>query len=297
VVRRGAIDSVAHLTRTEGAGRLSPALITGLRAASRIRDEADSIELVIVSPVGADEIDNATLPIRALWPGRVRVVRVSADTASASSKSGVAIQGPPDDPLIVAARAARIPLGDTAVRVVRGVSSAADSAWATLGRRVLVRWPEREAPGGWIPRPTNDTAAAVIAGEVALVAPFARRWAPDSTARSTRVVARWVDGQPAATERTVGSGCIRDVAIPVPAQGDLVLRPSFGRFLRAIVAPCHTVPAALRPAEPLARALAGEGRLAASSAIRTPDVVVTPLVPWLLGAALLAMLLELAARR
>lgn len=296
VVRSGAMDSASRLARTERDGRLSPALIAALRVASAIRNEADSIELAIVSPLRASEVDGSTQAIRALWPGRVRVVRVAAGADSLAPHAGLAIHGGTDDPLTLAAEAAGIAASDSAVRVVRGAALAADSAWAAGGRRTLVRWPAADAPRGWVARARVDTVGAVIAGEAALVFPLERRWALDSATHPTRVAARWVDGQPAAIDRAVGAGCIRDVAIPVPAQGDLVLRRMFGRFLRALGAPCELVAGGPSLGDAQVNALAGAGALAASGTIRPPDVVATPLVPWLLGAALLFALLEMFVR-
>ena len=297
VIRSGAADSAARLARTERDGRLTPALVAAMRAASALRDAADSVELVIVSPFRAGEVDGATQAARALWPGRIRTIRVAAGADSMAPQPGFAIAGAAEDPLTVAATVAGVVANDSAVRVVRGVASAADSAWAAGGRRTLVRWPAVDAPRGWVERARVDTVAAVIAGEAALVFPLERRWQLDSAVHPTRVAARWVDGEPAAIDRAVGAGCIRDVAIPVPTRGDLVLRPAFGRFLRALGAPCEGVAGgpALREAEILG--LAGSGPLAARDAIPAPDVVATPLVPWLLGAALLLALLELFVRR
>lgn len=301
VVGSGAVDSASNLVRTEREGRLSAALIVALRAASAIRNEADSIELAIVSPLRASEFDGSTQAIRALWPGRVRVVRVAAIADSLVPRAGLVIHGAADDPLVLAATAAGIAAsdsaGDSAVRLVRGVASSADIAWAADGRRTLVRWPTLDPPRGWIARARVDTAGAVIAGEAALVFPLERRWVLDSATHPTRVVARWVDGEPAAIDRAVGAGCIRDVAISVPPRGDLVLRPAFGRFLRALSAPCEAVAGGPLLGDAQVSALAGGGPLAASGAIHAPDIVSTPLVPWLLGAALLLALLELFVRR
>jgi hypothetical protein len=52
------------------------------------------------------------------------------------------------------------------------------------------------------------------------------------------VIARWVDGQPAATEIISGEGCIRSVAIPVDPVGDVALRESFRGFVRELLEPC-----------------------------------------------------------
>jgi hypothetical protein len=87
-----AIDSLlANTSGTGGrraAGRLSPALIASLRAAARVRENADSVEIVVVSPLAAEERDGATLTVRRLWPGHIRVTRVSAVSDSANPAEG-----------------------------------------------------------------------------------------------------------------------------------------------------------------------------------------------------------------
>jgi aerotolerance regulator-like protein len=75
VVNNSARDSIQ---RSAARGSLSAALIVAQRAAARIRDRADSIELVVVSPFLAEEQDAATQGIRKLWPGRITTVPVAA---------------------------------------------------------------------------------------------------------------------------------------------------------------------------------------------------------------------------
>ncbi|HEX7120602.1 MAG TPA: BatA domain-containing protein [Longimicrobiales bacterium] len=297
VVRGGAADSAARLERAERDGRLSPALIAALRTAAELRAEADSIEIAIVSPFRASEVDGATQAIRALWPGRVRLMPVAAGGESSAPAPGVDVRGAPDDGVAIAARLAGLPAADPTVRVVRGEATAGDSAWAAAGRRALVRWPAGGAPPGWRARATTDTAGAVVAGEAVLVYPLERRWEPDPDAAGARVAARWVDGAPAAVERAVGAGCIRDVAIPVPERGDVVLRPAFGQLLRALAAPCRATAGAAGLGVEALRALAGDGPLASREQVAPPDAVATPLVPWLLAAALALALAELRLRR
>jgi hypothetical protein len=185
VVRGGARDSAVRLTRTSRGGRLSSALIAALRAASTIRDEADSIELAIISPVRAGEIDGATQAIRALWPGRIRLVRIAAEPDSLAPPASAAVRADSDDPIALASSIAGVRSSDsrdaTIVRVIRGEATPADSAWAVGGRRTLVRWPVVGAPPGWITRTAPDTVGAVIAGEAALVFPLERRWRVDTT--------------------------------------------------------------------------------------------------------------------
>jgi hypothetical protein len=297
VVRRGAADSAARLERTTRDGRLSPALIAALRTASALRAEADSLELVIVSPLRAGEVDGATSAIRALWPGRIRLVRIGARADSLALPVGFTVRAGADDPVMLAATVAGALANDSVVRVVRGAATVADSVWAASGRRTLVRWPATGAPPGWVARARVDTADAVIAGEAALVVPLERRWQLDSTAHPSRVVARWVDGAPAAVEHVVGAGCVRDVAIPVPTMGDVMLRPSFGHLVRALGAPCESPAGGPGLSDAALRTLAGTGPLASRAAIQPPDTIATPLVPWLLGAALALALAELLVRR
>ena len=53
---------------------------------------------------------------------------------------------------------------------------------------------------------------------------------------------RWTDGEPAATERPFGRGCIREVAVPVDPVGDLPLRGSFRGIASSLLAPCGGAP-------------------------------------------------------
>lgn len=278
------------LTPGRADARLSPALVTALRAAGELRARADSIELVVVSPLQASALDAATLVIRDLWPGPIRLVE-TATREPAESTAGVAVQAPSDDGLRIALR---VDTTDAGVRVVRGELTADDSAWAATGR-TLVHWPASGMPTGFQPRSQPDTAGAVIAGDDALVFPLHREWQQaDSRAR---VIARWIDGSAAALERPVGDGCIRSVAVPVPERGDLVLRPSFGRLAHTLTKPCSADRIGPAIDADTRSALSGHGPLVHRDAIPAPDNVVVPIVPWLLGAALLLALLELFVRR
>ena len=84
------LDALLDGSRWDRASRgsLSTALIQALRVASRLRDGADSLQLVIVSPFAEEERDAATSRIRALWPGRIEAVRV----AGATERSGRTVE-------------------------------------------------------------------------------------------------------------------------------------------------------------------------------------------------------------
>jgi len=297
VVRRGTADSVGRLARSGRDGSLSSALIAAFRAATELRGSADSLDVALVSPLRTSEIDGATLAIRALWPGRLHLLRIAGRADSLAPPPGFSVRASRDDPVALAAAMGGQQGSDTAARIVRDRGTAADSLWAASGQRTLVRWPVHEAPTGWIARSLPDTIGAVVAGESPLVYPLERRWRLDAAASPARVVARWVDGEPAAVERRIGQGCIRDVAIAAPTRGDVMLRPTFARFLAALVAPCQAAGGGPGLGAAELAVLAGGGPLAATRTIPAPDAVATPLVPWLLAAALVLALLELGVRR
>ena len=269
-------------------GSLSAALVAALRTAPALRERADSVELVLVSPLATEEVDAATASLRALWRGRARLVRVAGVADTAPPAPALAVRAPAADPVLAAAALAR-PLADTArVRVVRGAPSAADTAWARAGG-VVVHWPAAGERPAW-PRARVDTSGAVVTDGGSVVAAFERRWAPPPG----RAVAWWADGEPAATETPLGAGCVRRVAVVVPEVGDVALAPSFRRLLDAVAARCGGE----RDLHPLAdvRWLGGAGPLYAPAA---PEVASAGarLARWLFLAALAVALAELALRR
>ncbi len=279
-VGAGAADSLEALAAAGGAaaagrewpggakGSLSTAMIAALRAASRLRDGADSLELVVISPFAREERDAATERLRALWPGRIEVVRAGGEGADANGARTI-----------------------EAVRVEWADSTA--SAY----------WTEREAP---------DTIAGVRVHDAVMVYPFVRRWRPAATnppalaaadpappapTLATRVYARWMDGEPAAFERADGDGCVRSIAIPLPTEGDAILRPAFQRFLAGLNDPCGEPGDPSPLSDDFVTAFAGDGPLAPASEIGRQVRRVTPAVPWILALALLVALAEHWARR
>jgi hypothetical protein len=264
-------DSVAALARPGDArivfdsassrpGSLSAALVAGIRQARALARTSDSVEMVIVSPLVEEEWDAATADIRALWPAAIRLVRVAATPSAARSPTA---------------------------RVVRDLPTAADSNWARDSAGALVHWPSEPDAA--------DSAGAVSAGDVTVVAPFGRRvLAADSGAR---VVAHWANGAPAAVERTLGAGCIREVGIQPPANGDLELRAGYRRLVERMGAPCGIAErfGALDSAR-VALLAGGRPTRAAAGLVadRPPD---GRLAAVLLGLAMLLALAEMLARR
>ena len=294
IVSANAVDSIRAAAFTTARGNLSAALITAMRAGSSLRDRADSIELVIVSPFAPEEFDAATDSIRALWPGKARVVSlrtVASDTARTASK--LEVRSAAGDPLQVAVAQARNEVGATGLIIRTANITAADA-----NDRAVIHWPVVDRPPGAAARLARDTIGGVIAHDALVVSAFERRWTyPADSIRGAEVVARWIDGEPAAIERPSTTGCARSVSVPVSPIGDLVIRRDFIRFVAAISGNCESR-ASLRPADPqLVARLASSGGLAPREAFRPRGDIRSDLAPWLLALAIAAAIAELFVRR
>lgn len=298
VIPGDARDSLAVLELSRAPGSLSAALAAATRAASTLGDGADSVDLVLVAPFAAEEWGAATGAIRSLWPGGVRLVATErADDSSLRASTRPTIEESSEldhDPVMVAAALMHDSAARADVRIVRGAPSAADSAWARGAGHVLVHWPT-SPPSGWPRRESPDSVGAVVAGSAVLVADFERAAAPP--AGDGRVVARWLDGAAAATETALEEGCVRDVAVSFPARGDLALRESAWRFVRALSAPCGGARDLTSIAEPRLAVLRGGERLDGVRAPAPPERAESRATPWLLAAAALLLLAELLLRR
>lgn len=296
-----ALDTLSAPSPLMRRASLSPMFVRARDAGSRIARGADSVRLIILSGVGADGLDAATAAWRAAWPGRVEVVplAVQADTLAAPALDVTGLLA--DDPLLPALAQLRTTRGAHGLRLIRAGASAADSAWVRdVPGAVLVLWPAT-APSADVARdgsidPRADTviAAGVVALDggmaVPLVAPLMRRTVPYG-----RVVARWRDGKPAVTERVLGNGCVRSVGVGIPIAGDLTLRPPFGRFLEAMLAPCGGARQAALPDSALPW-LYADGQLADGPTFASSASGSSPLTKWLLLLAAILLLAEQAAR-
>lgn len=274
-------------------GSISAALVTAVRAASRFRDSADSVELVIVSAFAMDQVDAATARIRAEWPGRARLVRVRRAAAPPGNREPELNTGD-DDPFAVALRMAA-PGTRAESRIVRGAMRSSDSAWAGASPgRVLLHWPATTPPAGFVAIAEPERIGGFLAGDHAVLAPFERRWR--HVAGLGRPVAWWIDGSVAAAEAQAGESCVRSVAIPVSAAGDFVLRPDFHAAVRALLQPCGAMRAqeAMSPAS--LALLQGTGPLASAGAFARAERDSSVWTKWLLLAALACALFELLLR-
>ena len=295
------LDSVVG-TPSKESGSLSAALIVAIRAARRLEQKHDTVEIVIASPFATNELDAATSSIRSLWSGPVRRVRVASGVDSVSAAVAPESRGDAGDAVLAAVTLNGAISGGRGVRVVRDALLSADSAAARDGRTIVLG--PKSGGSEWSARTRADTAMAVTAStqstgaraeHATVVAAFERGWNPPDG----RVVARWADGEPAATETTLGGGCIRSIAINVPMAGDLALTPSFRRFARRMTEPCGNGTIAALSDSVLDRVLPPTAIRARSPGVASgsDNAPATRLTPWLLALAITAMLAEQLVRR
>lgn len=324
VVTGNVEDTLGALRLTSKRGNLSAALIAALRAGSSLRDRADSLELVIVSPFGKEELDAATDTIRKLWPGKAQLVSVSGTVPELADVTGeLEITAEPTDPLTVTVALARNRAAGNARRAAgnarretgnarrptangqRETDNAAridrrsiQAPPASQGSGPLIEWPSDSRPRGAVPRAVRDTIGGVLSSDALVVAAFDRRWSfPQDSLRNAEVIARWADGEPAAIEKPNRAGCVRSVAIPVSPVGDFVIRNDFVRLVAALSRPCSQI-TSLIPADPAVVAnLEGAGGLAPREALQPLTDTRSDLAPWLLAFALAAAIAELFVRR
>ncbi|MFL5486924.1 MAG: BatA domain-containing protein [Gemmatimonadaceae bacterium] len=287
-------DSLRALAPTVTRGNLSGALIAALRAASSLRDHADSLALVIISPFATEEFDAATDSIRQLWPGRATLVRIpnaTGDTVSVIGQLG--IRADTGDVLSVTVGIARSRSTNRAL-IDRGNATGSSEPRDDI----LIAWPASDRPRFAVQRSVTDTVGGVIAGDARVVAPFVRQWSfPPDSVRGAEVIARWADGQAAAIEKSNGGGCTRSVAIPVSEVGDFAIRRDFIELVATLSGPCISTKA-LVPAEPARVArLEGKGELAPRQAFATVTDTHSALAPWLFAVAIAAAIGELFVRR
>lgn len=273
-------------------GDLAAALLVAQREARATAARADSIEMVLLSPIDAAAWSAAVLPVRAQWPGPIRVERL-AGAATDTIARPIDLRADGDDPLAATvALASGSARGEAVVRLVRDAPDAADTAWVRDSARVLVHWPAVVMSSDRDSAVASRGAGAVIAGDVVAVAPWARGTVPDG-----RPIAWWADGMPAAAERTLGSGCVREVVIGVPRAGDVALSAAAQRLVRAMTGPCGA-PDRLGPvADSLVATLAGDGTLVSGTRLVRAGLQASYATPWLLAAGLALLLVEWMLRR
>jgi Aerotolerance regulator N-terminal len=275
-------DSSLAVAGSELTGSTTAALVAARRAAGALAQRADSVELVLVSPIASEELDAATDVARAVWPGAILIERV----ALRSDPRDAPVLGEAlslDDPLGPAVAALPVDSASRAVRLRRAASlTARDSASARAGG-TIVWWDTSAAP---------FAAEALTDGHDVIVATLARH----ALRGPGPAVAWWADGTDAAREQPLGAGCVRVVGVGLPTSGDLPLRPAFQRIARRLLSPCASrTPLHAADSASVAR-LAGGRSLAAASVLRGDADSSSPFAPWLLLVALVCAVAELALR-
>jgi hypothetical protein len=281
IISATTLDSLASAPRSNAVGSLSAALIAARRASAALAEGADSVQLILVSPLAASEIDSATRRLRVEWPGAIRLERVAL-RADSSAPWTVTPRLTAEDPLGPAT--ASLPTAGSRTRIVRGSPTTDDSAFARNGGTV-VRWDSTAA--------ARPVAEGLAVGDDVIVAALGRRAVPTTG----KVIARWADGTAAASEATMGTGCIRDIGVTIPAAGDIALHPPFQRIVRTLLTPCGLIVAERAADSTTIAWLGGPTTNAARAGLLRGDTEQrSPLTPWLIGLAILLALGELAVR-
>lgn len=227
---------------------LAAALPMATRAATALATEfldVDSIRLYVAASAGANVELDSWRAWRSVWPGAVTVaggVSMTNDELPVLRYDSTA----PDD---VLRSAFSTRLGMLSRQPGSGPSTALHEVFIRRGDAtftppanvedgwIAIVWPESGVPNGW--QPVRDTVGAVAAKGVALVSSWVRTSLPATqTLRGARAIAWWSDGAVAATERAVGTGCVRDVGIVVPPSSDVLLGASVNGLMSALLAPC-----------------------------------------------------------
>ena len=291
IVKGANPDSIGSLHFSRAQGNLSAALVAAMHAASVVRENADSLELVIVSPIAAHELDAATSEIRKLWKGRARIVQAGWMTFNTPDDVRIEVRAAAGDPIQVPVSRLAGDSSATAIIMRAGLDEAS-------GSRAVVHWPVNDRPIGAIARASRDTIGGVASGDALVVASFERRWSfPSDSIRGAEIVARWIDGEPAAIEKQNGSGCVRSVAVNVPATGDLVLQAGFQRFVAALARDCYDNAFFAPASEEAVTSLAGAGALALRETFKPRGDARSTIAPWLIALAIAAAVAEMWLRR
>lgn len=266
---------------------LAALLLAARRSSVTMAEEADSVVLVVLSPLLEDALSDAIPAVRHVWPGTMHVPDVQSgwsDSADAGTYPTATIVWP-----------------DSATR-----------------RGGTVRMP------GALPVGSQGAVRAIVAQGTAVVGPFvaadvggvdangAQRSDINGSAGETPVVlAWWHDGSPAIVERATATGCERRVGF-FPPMGDVLQSDAARGVRRVLSAPCtvtgtrRAARAGFTPRSPAysdsLRTLLRQGDRASVRATPREQLAKeghsgAPLTPWLLLAAVLLLGAEWVLRR
>ena len=223
---------------------LTVALLAGIREAKLLASDFERVDITLLSTFAVQSFDAATSNVRALWPDSIRVETLPI--APAMSRPGIVdVLSDGDDPVAAGIRLAQANgLIHGSARVHRNAQGQEASGFVSEGGAV-VHWPRRDS--------VDDVRVdGVHAKGATAIGHFVRSALSDSG----RVIARWVDGSPAAIEQHAGAGCLRTVGFDIPDAGDFAITPAFQRLAGALLGPCGTAPALQAAADSLVAAIA-----------------------------------------
>lgn len=214
----------SSLSRSRQAGEysLTVGLLAAIREALRLRQEYDTVRIALVAPFARRSFDNATSDVRAMWPDSIRLIRIP-HTAAVPTPAHVEFTASGDDPVVAGIRLAQ---SNGLIRGKSRVIREGRAASPDSGQAILL-WP-RTTPND------SERVDAVYAGGMTAIGAFT----PMPLGDSGTVIARWMNGAPAAREVQSGGGCTRSIGFDVPDVGDFVLTPSFQRLAAELLAPC-----------------------------------------------------------
>jgi hypothetical protein len=220
-----ASEALREVVQRSSQPSLSVGLLAAIREATRLQVNYDTVRIVVASALTRDAFDNATLSVRAMWPDSVRLVRL-APVAPPPVPVSVVSSASIEDPVMAGIRLAE------ANGLIRGESRVIRDRMSDVAPRAgetVVIWPI--AP--------ND--AQRVDGVHADGATAIGYLIPTPLPDSGRVIARWVNGTPAAREFARDGGCTRSIGFDVPDLGDFALTPAFQRLAAVLLAPCRGV--------------------------------------------------------
>lgn len=272
-------DSTARLISADGVrlapvrGELTAGLVLAVRHARALAERRGEVEIIVVTPAVRESQSVALGAIAGAWPGSISWRRVAAATPTSASLGPDTVLPSTDDVVGAAMRAAGA-ASTAGVRVTRNTLTAADTAFARSGGVVVE----------WLAIAEDTTLGALSGGGRAMVGRLGRASVPAGTP-----LLQWSDGEVAATQTSLGAGCVRRVGVGLPSRGDFVLRPGVSAVLRALLVPCHA--ADLTPTEQVSWTHGVTGKLPAAA---QPNVWITRALILL---ALVALVAEMMVRR
>ncbi len=263
---------------------LSAALSRLLRVRDSLAQRSGTLRIAIASRFGLRSIDPATPMIRALIPDSIAVLPVVVAPAVPLARGPLVVHAVGDDPVAATAHLLGDSVAPLGAVVQRGASLTASDSLAARSGATVVWWPARVLAG-------EPILQAITVGSRTWIAPLGRD-SSRSTVAPDRAVGWWADGAPAVAMHSLGRGCVLSLGVSLPAAGDQTLSLGAQAWLAALVTACDRDVGGVAPAPAWLSAPPRDDAVAPAVASMTSGAA-----PWLVAAALVLALSELALRR